>query len=71
MAAGTVDVRTRDNQRHGMKRVDQIADEMDALVCDKSAFYNKFYENIWKAEDYGLVSEAAASVEESKETAKP
>lgn len=66
MANGTVDIRTRDNKRHGTKKVNVIADEMDALKCEKSAMFTKFYENVWKAEDYATASEEISAPEESK-----
>jgi threonyl-tRNA synthetase len=64
MAAGTADVRTRDNQRHGKKRIDVIAAELKALECEKSDFHNRFYANMWKASDYNLETVGEAVVQE-------
>jgi len=52
MQSGTVDVRTRDTERHGKMRVDKLADMLATLKPAPSSSFNKFYENIWSASNY-------------------
>lgn len=51
-AAGTVDVRTRENQRLGKMRVDILHTYFQSLLPPKSEAYNKFYENAWDPAHY-------------------
>lgn len=43
MATGTVDVRTRDMERHGKMRLTAVVDMLKALEPKKSDCYDKFY----------------------------
>jgi len=44
MAEGTLDVRTRDNKRHGKIRVDEVAKMLAAETPAKATAFNNFYE---------------------------
>ena len=43
MGQGLVDVRTRDNKRHGKKRIDEVARMLQAESPPPSTISNKFY----------------------------
>jgi len=43
MASGTVDVRTRDTERHGKMRIDQLAEMLLALRPEDSLQSKSFY----------------------------
>ena len=47
MQQGTVDVRTRDNQRLGKMRIDKLHEYFQSLLPSKSKTYEKFYEKAW------------------------
>lgn len=59
-AAGTVDVRTRENKRIGTKRIDQLHEYFLALLPRHSNAHIKFYEKQWNLDDYVSGAEAAA-----------
>jgi histidyl-tRNA synthetase len=67
MAAGLVDVRTRDNVRHGKMRVDALHTHLESLKPKESASFNEFYGNMWTPEQY---PEVAAKVAEAVEEVK-
>lgn len=67
MVAGTVDVRTRDNVRHGKMRIDQLVDHLNTLSPSKSGSFDDFYKNAWNPADFKDVPEIQA---ESKENPK-
>jgi glutathione S-transferase/translation elongation factor EF-1beta len=46
-ATGTVDIRTRENQRLGKMRVDKLADYLKSLLPKPSNAHNLFYEKAW------------------------
>lgn len=52
MKAGLVDVRTRDNQRHGKVRVDVLGEQLLKIKPEPSNASNKFYDNIWTADAF-------------------
>jgi len=52
MATGCVDVRTRDTERHGKMRVDQVADMLEKLKPAPAQKETNFYEKIWDVNDY-------------------
>ena len=47
MRDGLVDVRTRDNKRHGKMRVDDLAEHLKTLEPEPSSSYKKKYESAW------------------------
>lgn len=62
MQSGTVDVRTRDTERHGKMRVDKLAEMLTALKPAPSCSFNKFYENVWNPSNYPEVAAVAKEV---------
>merc|ERR1712160_202577 len=46
-AGGFVDVRTRDNTRHGKMRVDELAKRLATEKPDQSKQFSDFYANAW------------------------
>jgi hypothetical protein len=52
MESGTVDVRTRDTERHGKMRVDELAKHLETLKPAPSPSYNNFYKNAWNPDNY-------------------
>jgi hypothetical protein len=66
MAAGLVDVRTRDTERHGKMRVDEVAAMLTALKPMPSTSYNSFYEKAWDPSQFAAVE--SKPVEEIKPT---
>ena len=62
MMSGTVDVRTRDTERHGKMRVDKLAEMLTALKPAPSGSFNKFYENVWNPSNYPEVAAVAKEV---------
>ena len=52
MANGTVDVRTRDNQRLGKMRVDKVHEYFQSLFPKNSNAWEQFYEKAWDPADY-------------------
>ena len=75
MQTGTVDVRTRDTERHGKMRVDQLADHLDSLKPAPSSSHNNFYKNAWNPENYKDIplpsQEKEAKKEEPAKVEKP
>ena len=55
MKQGLVDVRTRDEERHGKMRVDQLAEVLHGLRPKVSNSFENFYDNIWDPEDYAHI----------------
>lgn len=49
---GLVDVRTRDNKRHGKMRVDDFAEHLKSEEPKRSTSYVKMYENVWDPSNY-------------------
>jgi hypothetical protein len=70
MAAGLVDVRTRDNVRHGKMRVDALHEHLESLKPKESSSFDEFYGNVWTPEQYpevaAKVAEEVKKVEEEK-----
>jgi threonyl-tRNA synthetase len=52
METGTVDVRTRDTERHGKMRVDKLVEHLKTLEPAKSGSYTNFYKQAWSADKY-------------------
>lgn len=77
METGTVDVRTRDTERHGKMRVDELCKHLEALKPAPSVSYNNFYKNAWNPDNFKNLpkpAEKPASEEKKikvKEEAKP
>ena len=75
MHSGTVDVRTRDTERHGKMRVDKVAEMLTALKPAPSSSFSNFYKNAWNPENFKDVplpepkaeAKVEAKVEEKKE----
>ena len=63
---GCVDVRSRDGQRIGKMRVDELAKYFENLTPKPSRSHDHLYSQMWKPEDYPAV---AHSHEEHKECA--
>lgn len=73
---GLLDVRTRDNTRHGKMRVNELADRLAKEKPAESKFYTDFYANAWDPTKFGLVpateenlAAMAQGAEETKESA--
>jgi threonyl-tRNA synthetase len=62
---GCVDVRSRDGQRVGKMRVDDLAKYLENLTPKPSRSHDNLYSKIWTPEEYPIV---AASQEEHKES---
>lgn len=52
MAAGLVDVRTRDNQRIGKYRVDDFAEHLKTLALKQSTSHERMYAKAWDPSQY-------------------
>lgn len=52
MEEGTVDVRSRDMQRHGKMRVDAVAAWFKTMYPKPSEAHDKFYQNMWNPSDF-------------------
>jgi len=52
MSTGTVDVRTRDTERHGKMRIDKLVEHLKGLDPPKSESYLNFYKNVWNPDNY-------------------
>jgi threonyl-tRNA synthetase len=52
MATGCVDVRTRDNVRHGKMRIDKLVEHLETLNPVKPQLFDDFYRNAWNPADY-------------------
>ena len=50
---GMVDIRTRDNERMGKMRIDQLHEHFQSLLPGKSNEYEKFYEKAWDPSVFG------------------
>lgn len=63
MSDGLLDVRTRDNKRHGKIRVDQVAAMLKAESPAPSTSYNNFYKKAFRPELFfkDLAEPAAAA----------
>lgn len=60
MASGCVDVRLRDdNSRLGKWRIDDLAAHFHTLNPKPAAAHDKFYQKIWKPENYPKQDENA------------
>lgn len=64
MESGTVDVRTRDTERHGKMRIDELAKHLETLKPPPSASFENFYKNAWNPDNYKSIIK-----EETKEAA--
>jgi len=64
MESGTVDVRTRDTERHGKMRVDELAKHLETLKPPPSPSFTNFYKNAWNPDNY-------KNAESSKTSAAP
>lgn len=58
--AGCVDIRSRDNQRLGKMRVDDLAKFFKEQLPKPSSSFDSKYVSAWKAEDYPVVAVADA-----------
>lgn len=52
MEQGLVDVRTRDNKRHGKLRVDKVVEMFKAEEPAPAAKAGRFYKNMFKPEEF-------------------
>ena len=52
MRAGLVDVRTRDNKRHGKMRVDDLAEHLQTLKLDQTSCFQNKYATAWNPADF-------------------
>ena len=52
MRAGLVDVRTRDNKRHGKMRVDDLAEHLKTLKPEQSSCFQNKYATAWNPDDF-------------------
>lgn len=70
---GCVDVRSRDGQRVGKMRIDQVEKYFEDLKPKPSRSADNLYQKIWRPEDYPIVdhpkpvAEAKPAEEEKKE----
>lgn len=55
--AGCVDVRTREGERVGKMRVDEVAKYFESLMPKKSNKYQHLYEKVWSPEHYPIILE--------------
>ena len=62
MEAGLVDVRTRDNKRHGKIRVDEVARMLEKEKPAPSTTLTNFYKKAWKPETYGFTDASSQDV---------
>jgi hypothetical protein len=60
---GLIDVRTRDNTRHGKMRVDELARRLAEEKPKESACYDKFYADAWDPTKFGLVAATEEKLE--------
>lgn len=58
MKDGLVDVRTRDNKRHGKMRVDDLVEHFKTLEPSVSDCHNRMYEKVWNPADYKRIEKA-------------
>jgi hypothetical protein len=65
MNAGLVDVRTRDNVRHGKMRVDALGKHLETLKPAHSKCHEIFYSDIWCADKYPEAEQIASLVKEA------
>ena len=68
MKNGTVDVRTRDNQRLGKMRVDKVHEYFESLLPRNSNAWERFYEKAWDPAVYE--QQCAGHFEGEKEKCK-
>lgn len=62
MAEGTIDVRTRDNKRHGKWRIDDLAEHLDKTERPpRSEAYNRMYANAYDPSKYARDAEGQKS----------
>lgn len=66
MAEGTVDVRTRDNQRHGKWRVDDLAEHLKEQKPAPSESFNSFYKNAFDPSKFARVKHETVEVPSEK-----
>jgi len=52
MEMGCVDVRTRDNKRHGKMRIDDVAKHLESLKPEASSNVKTMYAKAWNPEDF-------------------
>ena len=67
MKDGLVDVRTRDNKRHGKIRVDEVARLLETERPIPSSSNTNFYKNVWKPETYGFTDASSQNASKPKE----
>jgi len=65
MESGTVDVRTRDTERHGKMRVDELAKHLETLKPAPSPSFNNFYKNAWNPDNYKESNSSSKQAAES------
>ena len=58
--SGTVDVRTRDNVRHGKMRIDALGEHLMTLKPMPSVVDEQFYKNAWNPKDYPSANQELA-----------
>jgi len=77
MNSGTIDIRTRDNERAGKMRIDELHDYFQSILPSKSNMYEKFYEKAWDPKDFSVgtcrdehKADAPSSAKASKDKSK-
>lgn len=69
MEQGTVDIRTRENQRLGKMRIDKLHEYFQSLLPEKSKAYKSFYEGAWDPANF-VEAAVSASKQGEKEKCK-
>ena len=67
MKTGTVDIRTRDNQRMGKMRIDKLHEYFQSLMPSKSRMYEQFYEKAWDPVNFVDESQTLHDMQGEKE----
>jgi hypothetical protein len=67
MKSGTVDIRTRDNQRMGKMRIDKLHEYFQSLMPNKSRMYEQFYEKAWNPANFVDESQTLHEFQGTKE----
>lgn len=66
MEEGTVDVRTRDNKRHGRWRLDDLLEHFNSLMPGESMNSKKLYEKAYNPADYPRVEKPQTGPKDEK-----
>jgi nitrate reductase alpha subunit len=55
-SSGMVDIRTRDNERMGKMRIDQLHEHFQSLYPSKSNKYEEFYAKAWDPSQFSTAT---------------